>query len=86
LTELNSCLIRRPRHFSAQGVDLLDQVAFGEPSNGRIAGHKADLIDILRDQEGRVSHPGTGQRGFDSGMAATHHDHIVIRIGPHHLI
>ena len=33
-------------HFAAQGIDLLDQMAFGQAADGRIAGHGADGVDV----------------------------------------
>ncbi len=77
LPELDACFVRRPGHLSAQGVDFLDQMAFGQSADGRIAGHVTDLIDILGDEKGWMAHPGRSQGGLNPGMTSSHHNDII---------
>src|SRR5512136_1294728 len=60
LAKLYSCFVRRLRHFTAQGVDLLYQMTLCQSTDCRVAGHVSDLIDVLSNEKGRMSGPGAG--------------------------
>jgi hypothetical protein len=77
LPELDACLIGRPGHLSAKGIDFLDQMAFGQSTDGRVAGHVTDLIHILGNEKSRMAHPGRSQRGLDPGMTSSHYNDIM---------
>jgi hypothetical protein len=61
LTELYPRFVRGLGHFSAQGVNLFYEMTFGQSTDRWIAGHETDLVDVLGDEKGGVSHPRTGQ-------------------------
>ena len=81
--ELDTCPIHRPRHEATEGVDLLDQMAFADPANCRIATHLADGFDVVRQEQGSHAHAGCRQGRFGSGMATADDDDIVTRLRGH---
>ena len=46
--KLNACGIRIEAHGASEGVDFANHVAFGEPTDGGVAGHLAYGIRVLR--------------------------------------
>ena len=48
--ELDAGLIRGQRHFAAERVDFLDQVAFADAADRGIAGHLPEGFDAVRQQ------------------------------------
>src|ERR1039458_5313363 len=74
--ELDASLIRGDRHGSAQRVDFLDQVAFTDAADRRIAGHLSQGLNIMREQQGLATGPGGGQRGLGPGVSAANHDYV----------
>ena len=65
-------------HLPTQGIDLLDQLPFGQPPDGRVAGHEADGVDVDGEQEGVTSEPGCGQGRLTTRMPSAHDDYIVL--------
>ena len=47
---MNAGAIGGARHNPAEGVDFLDQMALADTTNGWIAGHLADGLDVLGKQ------------------------------------
>ena len=80
--ELNAGLVGDAAHQPVQRVDLADQMALAEPANGRIAGHLADGLDLVRDQRRARAHARGRGRGLATGVSAANHDHIIGRV-PH---
>ena len=74
--ELNTALVRRGRHCAAERVDFLDQMAFANAANRRIAAHLAEGFDVVRQQERRVTHARRSQSGFGAGMTAAYDDYV----------
>ncbi len=64
-------------HLAAQGVHFLDQLAFGKPPDGGVAGHEGDAVQADIEQEGAASHPGGGQGGLAAGVTRPDNDHIT---------
>jgi len=69
-------------HFSSQGIDLLYELAFGNPSNRGIARHVGDRIEINGKEEYITPHSGCRQRRFAPCMTTTHDDDIKGRQFP----
>jgi len=84
-TEMDGGFIRDPPHFASQSVDFLDELAFGEPPDGRIAGHEGERIEIDVEQKRFGAHARRGQRRFAAGMPAAD-DQYVVRIGQNVLL
>ncbi len=81
--ELDAGLVRGGRHGAAQRVDLLHQVAFADPADGRVAGHLAEGFDRVGEQQRARAGARGSQRRLGAGMAATH-DEDVETIGEIH--
>ena len=71
------------RHHAAQRIDLAHQVALADAADGRIAAHRADGFDALRQQQRARAAARRGQRGFDAGMSAADHDDIPGMLSAH---
>ena len=83
--ELYPAPVRRPGHDSAQGVDLLDQVAFADAPYGRVARHLAEGVDTVGQQQGLNSHARGSQGGLGAGMAATDDNDFVFLLSGAHI-
>ena len=68
--------IGRRRHRTTQRVDLLDQMAFADAADRRIAGHLAERFDVMRKQQRAPAHARAGERRFGAGVTATNHDYV----------
>ena len=74
--ELDARAVDGPPHDAVQGIDLAHQVALAQPADRRIAGHFADGVDAMGDEQGPGAHARGNGRGFRAGMAAADHDHV----------
>ena len=61
-------------HFAAEGVQLADQVALGEPADRWVAGHARQGVKPRGNKRGFDAHPGGGERRLASGVAAADHN------------
>ena len=75
--KLDAGAVAHAPHLASKGVNLPDQMPLGHSTDGRIAGHLTDLLDLHRDQQGRHPHPRNRQRRFASGVAPAHNNHVV---------
>ncbi len=75
--ELDAGGIGGARHDAAQGIDLADQMALADATDGGIAAHRTDGLDALREQQRACATARRSQRRFHAGMPAAHHDHVV---------
>ena len=75
-TELDAGAIRGARHRATERVDLSHQMSLADPADGRIAAHRAEGLDALRQQQGVRAHTRSRQRGFGAGVATADHDHV----------
>ena len=66
-------------HFAAEGIQLTDQVAFGEAADRRIAGHACQGVESRSNERGFDAHPGGGERRLAAGVAAADHDDCKLR-------
>ena len=55
-SKLNAGSIGVPPHFTAKGVDLLNQMTFGDPSDGGVTGHLRNPTTLHRQQQGLAAH------------------------------
>ncbi len=62
------------RHDSTKGIDFLDQMPLADTTNGRIAGHLADGIDILREQQAGAAAARHRRRCLNARVAASYHN------------
>jgi len=75
-TELDAALVRGLGHRAAKRIHFLDEVSLTDATDRRIAAHLPKRLDVVREQQGRSTHAGSGERGFGAGMAATDNDHV----------
>ena len=69
--------VRGPGHEAAQGVDLPHQVALADAADGRVAGHLAQGLDVLGQEQGAGPAACRGQGRLAPGVTAAHHDHLI---------
>ena len=74
--ELDTGLIGGRGHRPVERIDLLDQMPLADSADRGVATHRAERVEIVREQQGFRAHARTGQRRFGAGMAATDHDYI----------
>ena len=77
---LKSRLISIETHLSAQGIKLIDEMAFGKSSDGRVAWHLCDGILPSGDEKGVDTHPGSYKGRLGSGMSTANHNQLEIFI------
>ncbi len=75
--ELEGRPIGRSRHFASERVDLSDDVALARATDGRIARHVTDAVEVWREDERRASGPRSRERGFASSMSGADDDHVI---------
>ncbi len=76
-TKLDTAKIGGVRHQPTQGIDLAYQVTLADTADRRIAAHRAEGLDAVRQQQGTHAHARSRQRGLGAGMAAADHDHVI---------
>ena len=74
--ELDSALVGDPAHQAVERIDLAHQMALAEPADRRVAGHRPDRREPVRDQRGPRAHARGRGRGLAAGVPAADHDHI----------
>lgn len=71
-------------HGTSESVDLADHVALGKPTDGGVARHGADSVEVLSEDGDTATEPGCGEGGFDPGMAGSDDENVVVFwIGEH---
>ena len=63
-------------HDAAEGINFANQVALGDASDGGVAGHLRDEIDVEGVEGGPESHAGAGNGGFASGVPGADDDYV----------
>ena len=74
--KLNAGGIGDPAHQPVQRIDLADQMALAEPTDRRIAGHRADGRKAMGHQRRLGAHARGGARGFAAGVASADDDNV----------
>ena len=64
-------------HDAAEGVDLADQVAFGDAADGGVAGHLRNQVQVHGDHGGPQPNAGAGAGGFAPGVARADDNDVV---------
>src|SRR4029077_16169190 len=76
--ELNADGVGDFAHNAAEGVDFADQVALGDATDGRIAGHLCDEVDVQGVESSPQAHAGGGHGGLASGVSSTDDDDVEL--------
>jgi hypothetical protein len=63
-------------HLAAKCVDFTHEMPFGKPSDGWIAAHLADGIEIAGEYERRKAHSGRGKCCFRAGVTGADYYNI----------
>jgi hypothetical protein len=58
-------------------------VTFGEATDGRVAGHLADLGWVVSEEQGAGAKPRRRRGSLRPGMAATHHNNVEFQVAIH---
>ena len=69
-------LVGGDRHRAAERVDLLDEVPLADAADRRVAGHLAERLDAVRQQQRLAAHPRGGERRLGAGVAAADDDDV----------
>src|SRR5882762_6477542 len=75
--ELNSSLVDRKAHLTAQRIDLPNQMPFPDSADRRITRHLPDMVEIKRKHQGARTHPRRRKRSLNPGMASANNNYIV---------
>ncbi len=68
---------------AAEGVDLADEVAFGDAADGGVAAHLGDQVEVEGEQGGAQTHAGGGHGGLAAGVSGAD-DHYIELFGEGH--
>jgi hypothetical protein len=74
--ELDPRQIRGPAHNPAQRIDFPHHGPLGDPSDRGIAGHLADGLEVLGEQERPRPGPRRHRAGLGAGMPSPDNDHV----------
>ena len=74
--ELDAADVGGQRHGAAERVHFFYQMTLADAADRRVARHLPQRLDIVGQQQGVAAHARGRQRGFGTGMAAAHHDHV----------
>jgi hypothetical protein len=77
--ELDAGLVGGRSHGAAEGIDFLDQMPLADAANGRVAGHRPQRLDVVRQQQRAASRARRGECRLGAGMAATDNDYVITR-------
>jgi hypothetical protein len=76
--ELDAGGVRVPAHDAAEGVDLPDDMPFGQTADGGVAGHLGDGVEVLGENGRLAAEPSGGHGGLHPGVAGAADDDIVM--------
>jgi hypothetical protein len=68
---LESDLISRSAHLTAEGIDLIYEMALCCAADRRVTGHIAELIEREREESCVNAESGAGERRFDTRVTAS---------------
>ena len=75
--ELNGAAVGHEAGVPAKGIDLSNDLSFGDASHGGVARHLPNDPHVHGDQEGGGAQIGCCCRGFVAGVSGADHNHIV---------
>ena len=76
--ELDACGVGDLADDAAEGVDLADEVAFGDAADGGVAAHLGDQVEVKGEQGGAQAHAGGGDGGLAAGVSGADDDDIEL--------
>jgi hypothetical protein len=74
--ELDAALVYDPAHQAIERIDLAHQMTFAEPADRRVAGHRTDGREPVRDKRRARAHTRSRSRSLAAGVAAANHNDI----------
>ncbi len=74
--ELDAGFVGRRRHRPAQRIDLAHQMALADAADRRVAAHRPERVEVVRQQQRVRPRPRCGERSFGAGVAAADDDDI----------
>ena len=74
--ELDAGFVGGCRHGAAQRIDFTHQVALADAADRRVAAHRAEGVEIVRQQERVRTRPRCGQRSLGTGVTTADNDDI----------
>ena len=77
-TELDANRVGDLPHDAAESINLADEMSFGDPSNGRIAGHLGDQVEVEGVEGGLQAQARRGHGGLASGVAGAHYHDVEL--------
>ena len=73
---LNQRIIGGETHFSAERIELTNEMSLARSADRGVAGHHADAVKIQRQQQGIQPHTRSGERRLYAGVACADHDNV----------
>jgi hypothetical protein len=83
-SELDARMVSGYGHLPSDCINLFDQVALGQPSNGRITAHGSNVVKIDGKDQGGMPHTGCCKCSLASRMTRTNHDYIIFFVEGRH--
>jgi hypothetical protein len=77
-SELDTYGIGDFAHDAAEGVDFADEMALGNASDGGVAGHLRDEVEVEGEQGGAQAQAGRGHGRLAAGVSGADDDYIVL--------
>ena len=77
-TELDAGGVGYLAHDSAKGVDLADEMAFGDAADGWVAAHLGDEVEVEGEDGGAEAHARGGHGGFASCVAGAYYYYVEL--------
>jgi len=74
--ELDTGFVGRLGHCPTERIDLLDEVAFADAADRRIAAHRPQGIEVVRQQQGPHARTCGGKRRLGAGVATTDDNYL----------
>ena len=74
--ELDAGFVGRSRHRPTQRINLAHQMPLADAADRRIATHRSQRVEVVRQQQRIGARPRCGKRGLGAGMAAADNDDI----------
>ncbi|MBB5506747.1 hypothetical protein HDG35_003016 [Paraburkholderia sp. JPY681] len=73
---MDAAFIGGSRHGAAERVDFLDQMAFADAANRRVAAHLTKGLYVMGQEQRFIAHARRGQSGFGASMTAADDDYV----------
>jgi hypothetical protein len=77
-SELDADGVGNFAHDAAERVDLADEMALGDTTDGRIAAHLGDEVEVHGDERGLEAHARGSHGSLAAGVTGAHDNDIVL--------